>query len=34
MIENPLRQTLHRRHALKLAGALGLGAALPSRAAL
>ena len=29
MIENPLRQTLHRRHALKLAGALGLGVALP-----
>ncbi len=29
MIANPLRQTVHRRHALKLAGALGLGAALP-----
>ena len=29
MIENRLRQTLHRRHALKLAGALGLGVALP-----
>jgi putative spermidine/putrescine transport system substrate-binding protein len=29
MIENTLRQTLHRRHAIKLAGALGLGAALP-----
>src|SRR5829696_8647827 len=29
MIEYPLRQTLHRRHALKLAGALGLGVALP-----
>jgi len=29
MIENPLRQMLHRRHALKLAGALGLGVALP-----
>ena len=29
MIENSLRQTFHRRHALKLAGALGMGAALP-----
>ena len=29
MIETPLRQTLHRRQALKLAGALGLGAAFP-----
>jgi putative spermidine/putrescine transport system substrate-binding protein len=28
MIENSLRQTLHRRQAIKLAGALGLGAAL------
>src|SRR5215211_3513142 len=31
MIENRLRQTLHRRHAFKLAGALGLGVALPLR---
>ena len=29
MIEKTLRQTWHRRHALKLAGALSLGAALP-----
>src|SRR3954452_4677290 len=29
MIENSLRQTLHRRQALKLAGGLGLGFALP-----
>ena len=29
MIATPLRQTLHRRQALKLAGALGLGAAFP-----
>ena len=29
MIVTPLRQTLHRRQALKLAGALGLGAAFP-----
>src|SRR5829696_1321480 len=29
MIANPLRQSVHRRHALKLAGALGLGAVLP-----
>jgi putative spermidine/putrescine transport system substrate-binding protein len=29
MIENSLRQTFHRRHAIKLAGALGMGAALP-----
>jgi putative spermidine/putrescine transport system substrate-binding protein len=28
MIENSLRQTLHRRQAIKLAGVLGLGAAL------
>ena len=29
MFENVLGQTLHRRQALKLAGALSLGAALP-----
>src|SRR5829696_10207475 len=29
MIVTPLRQTLHRRQALKFAGALGLGAAFP-----